>query len=58
LTVPANAAATVRLPASVPGGVREGGAVAATAPGVRVVSSAVGAVVLAVGSGTYRFTST
>jgi alpha-L-rhamnosidase len=58
LTVPANAAATVRLPASAPGGVREGGAVAATAPGVRVVSPAVGAVVLAVGSGTYRFTST
>ena len=33
LTVPANAAATVRLPASAPSSVREGGAVAATGSG-------------------------
>ena len=58
LTVPANAAATVRLPASAPASVREGGAAAARAPGVTVVSAADGVVVLAVGSGTYHFTST
>ncbi len=53
LTVPPNATATVRMPA----GVREGGVPAARAPGVRVVSATDGAVVLSVGSGTYRFTS-
>ena len=57
LTVPANAAATLRLPASAPSSVREGGAVVAAAPGVSVVSAANGVVVLSVGSGTYRFTS-
>ena len=58
LTVPANAAATVRLPASAP---RRACARAARlrhdAPGVTVVSAADGVVVLSVGSGTYRFTS-
>ena len=58
VTVPPNAAATVRLPASTPSSVREGGVAAARAPGVRVVSATGGAVVLAVGSGNYRFTST
>jgi alpha-L-rhamnosidase len=57
LTVPANAAATVRLPASAASSVREGGAAAASAPGVTVVKATDGGVVLAVGSGTYRFTS-
>jgi len=57
LTVPANAMATVRLPASTPSSVREGGAAAATAPGVRAVSAAGRVAVLSVGSGTYRFTS-
>jgi alpha-L-rhamnosidase len=57
LTVPANAAATVRLPAGTPSSVREGGVPAARAPGVTVVSAADGTVVLSVGSGTYRFTS-
>ena len=36
---------------------REGGAAAASAPGVTVVAATDGGVVLAVGSGTYRFTS-
>ncbi len=58
LTVPANAGATVRLPASAPASVREGGAAAARAPGVTVGSAADGVVVLSVGSGTYHFTST
>jgi alpha-L-rhamnosidase len=58
LTVPANATATVRLPSKSPGTVREGGGAAAQAPGVTVVSTADGVAVLAVGSGTYRFTST
>ena len=58
LTVPANAAATVRLPASAASSVREGGAAAAAAPGVTVGSAADGVAVLSVGSGTYRFTST
>jgi alpha-L-rhamnosidase len=57
LTVPANAAATVRLPASAAHSVREGGAAAASAPGVTVVATTDGGVVLAVGSGTYHFTS-
>ena len=58
LTVPPNASATVRLPAGTPSSVREGGVSAGTAPGVTVVSAADGAVVLSVGSGTYRFTTT
>jgi alpha-L-rhamnosidase len=57
LSVPANATATVRLPAGSAASVREGGAAATRAPGVTVVSSGDGIVVLAVGSGTYRFTS-
>ncbi|HEX4126735.1 MAG TPA: family 78 glycoside hydrolase catalytic domain [Acidimicrobiales bacterium] len=58
LTVPANAGATVRLPARGPSSVREGGSAAADAAGVSVVSAADGVVTLSVGSGTYRFTST
>ena len=57
LTVPPNATATVRMPAGAPSGVREGGVPAVRAPGVTVVSATDGAVVLSVGSGTYRFTS-
>jgi alpha-L-rhamnosidase len=58
LTVPANAAATVRLPAGPSATVREGGIAAPRAPGVTMVSAAGGVVALSVGSGTYRFTST
>jgi alpha-L-rhamnosidase len=58
LTVPANATATVRLPAGASAGVREGGVAAARAPGVTVGPAADGVVALSVGSGTYRFTST
>ncbi len=57
LTVPANATATVTVPAS--GGVssvREGGIAAERAPGVTVRSVADGLVLLSVGSGSYRFT--
>jgi hypothetical protein len=57
LTMPANARATVQLPASGPSSVREGGSAAAHAAGVTVVSAADGVVTLSVGSGTYRFTS-
>ena len=57
LTVPANAMATVRLPAGAASGVREGGVPAGRAPGVDVVSAADGAVMVSVGSGSYRFTS-
>jgi alpha-L-rhamnosidase len=57
LTVPANAMATVRLPAGAASGVREGGVPAGRAPGVDVVSAADGAVVVSVGSGSYRFSS-
>jgi alpha-L-rhamnosidase len=57
LTVPANATATVRLPASTAASVRESGVAVARAPGVTVVSAGAGSVVLAVGSGTYDFTS-
>jgi alpha-L-rhamnosidase len=57
LTVPANAMATVQLPAGAASGVRERGVPAGKAPGVHVVSAADGAVVVSVGSGSYRFTS-
>jgi alpha-L-rhamnosidase len=57
LTVPANATATVRVPASDAANVHEGGTAAAAAPGVTVLSHAGGVVELSVGSGTYRFTS-
>ena len=57
LTVPTNATATVRLPAGSPSSVREGGRALAQAPGVTSLSASDGAVVVAVGSGTYRFTS-
>jgi alpha-L-rhamnosidase len=57
VTVPVNATAMVRLPATEPSSVREGGVPAARAHGVTVLSPAPGAAVLSVGSGTYRFTS-
>jgi alpha-L-rhamnosidase len=57
LTVPANAMATVRVPASDAAAVHEGGAAATAAPGVTVLSAAAGIVALSVGSGTYHFTS-
>jgi alpha-L-rhamnosidase len=57
LTVPANAMATVRVPASDAAAVHEGGAAATAAPGVTVLSAAAGVVMLSVGSGTYHFTS-
>ena len=57
LTVPVNAVATVRLPASAPSSVREGGVAAATAPGVTVLGPTAGVAELSVGSGTYHFTS-
>ncbi len=57
LTVPANAAATVRLPASDAGRACTRAAGGTAAPGVTVLSAAAGVVVLSVGSGTYRFTS-
>ena len=57
LAVPVNASATVRLPASEPSSVREGGSPVARASGVTVISLANGSAVLAVGSGSYRFTS-
>jgi hypothetical protein len=56
--VPANATATVRLPAATSASIQEGGVAAARAPGVTVGSAADGVVALSVGSGTYRFTST
>jgi alpha-L-rhamnosidase len=57
LTVPANASAVVRMPAREPSSLREGGAAAAKAPGVTVVSLGDGLAVVSVGSGSYRFTS-
>ena len=57
LTMPANLTALVRLPATSPSHVREGGVAAGNAPGVSVASVAGGVAVLEVGSGSYRFTS-
>ena len=57
LSVPANTTAHVAMPAASASEVRESGVPSASAMGVAVVSEADGTVVLAVGSGTYRFTS-
>ncbi|HVT42372.1 MAG TPA: alpha-L-rhamnosidase C-terminal domain-containing protein, partial [Acidimicrobiales bacterium] len=57
LTVPANATASVQLPASDPAGAREGGIPASRAPGVTVAPPANGRTVISVGSGTYTFTT-
>jgi alpha-L-rhamnosidase len=55
VTVPPNASATVGLPARRPGDVSEGGRSVPGAPGVRVVSSGQGQVVVEVGAGRYEF---
>lgn len=57
LTVPANTAATVHVPAADPAAVEESGQPAAQADGVAVLPSEPGAAVYRVGSGTYHFTS-
>jgi alpha-L-rhamnosidase len=57
LTVPANLAALVHLPATSASRVREGGVAVGQATGVSVSSVAGGVAVLEVGSGSYRFTS-
>jgi alpha-L-rhamnosidase len=56
LSVPANAAAHVVLPARAASDVQEGGVPATSSQGVSVVSESGGSVVFAVGSGAYRFT--
>jgi alpha-L-rhamnosidase len=56
LSVPANASALVRLPATGASPVREGGVDADRAPGVTVTAGD-GVALVSVGSGTYRFTS-
>jgi alpha-L-rhamnosidase len=58
LDVPANASALVRLPASDPSSVREGGVPAGRSPGVALLAPASGRAVVSVGSGSYRFTTT
>jgi alpha-L-rhamnosidase len=55
-TVPPNAHGTVRLPAATLAGVTEGGVAVASAPGVKSAAQDGDAVVVEVGSGTYRFT--
>jgi alpha-L-rhamnosidase len=57
VTLPANTTATVFLPASSVGAVREGGRALGEAPGVRLLREEPGRLVLAVGSGHYRFTA-
>ena len=57
-TIPPNASAHVSLPATSPSSVREGGASLARSPGVTQVTSGDGTVVVAVGSGTSKFTTT
>jgi alpha-L-rhamnosidase len=58
VTVPANATARLSLPAPSAESVHEGGRPLDRAPGIRLDSSRGGAVVVTVGSGTYRFTAT
>jgi alpha-L-rhamnosidase len=55
VTVPPNARGTVRLPAATLAGVTEGGLAVASAPGVRSATQDGDAVVVGVGSGSYRF---
>jgi alpha-L-rhamnosidase len=55
VTVPPNAWGTVRLPAATLVGVTEGGVAVASAPGVRSAAQDGDAVVIEVGSGSYRF---
>jgi alpha-L-rhamnosidase len=55
VTVPPNARGTVRLPAATLAGVTEGGTAVASAPGVRSAAQDGDAVVVEVGSGSYRF---
>ena len=57
LTVPANAAAIVHLPASSVANVHEGGARVDRVRGISVHSVAEGTAVLSVGSGEYRFST-
>ncbi len=57
LTVPANAAAVVHLPATDATKVREGGVAAGRARGVSVYSMADGTAVLGVGGGEYHFST-
>jgi alpha-L-rhamnosidase len=57
LNLPANLTALVHLPATSESNVREGGVAAGKSPGVSVSSVGGGVAVLAVGSGSYRFTS-
>jgi alpha-L-rhamnosidase len=55
LTVPPNAGATCRLPATAVSGVREGGLPVDRAPGVRVVAAGPSTVDVLVGAGRYDF---
>lgn len=57
LTIPANAAANVAIPAANKSAVRERGFTLGAASGVTSGSFANGVAVLAVGSGSYEFTS-
>ncbi len=57
VAIPANVTATVYLPASDAATIREGGHALDQAAGVRVVGHEAGRAVIAVGSGTYTFTS-
>jgi alpha-L-rhamnosidase len=58
LTVPPNASATVHVPAPRAQSVTEGGQPLSAVPGVRVLSSSAGEVVVGVGSGQFEFRST
>ena len=57
ITVPANTAATVHVPARAPGDVKESGVAAAASPGVSFISFANDRAVYRVESGTYTFES-
>jgi alpha-L-rhamnosidase len=58
VTIPANAAATVSVPAGDPAGVTEGGKPAGESPGVKFLRREEGRAIYAVGAGRYAFTST
>jgi alpha-L-rhamnosidase len=57
VTVPANATATVYIPAEDPAGITESNKPAGGARGIKYLRTEAGAVVYEVGSGSYRFAS-
>jgi hypothetical protein len=57
VTIPSNATATIRVPTTDAAQVQESGSPVGKAKGIKILRSEPGALLLEVGSGTYRFTA-